>query len=238
MNFVDQSKTYLIRRGKDRGHFDHGWLNSYHTFSFGDYYDPDFMGFRTLRVINEDIIAPKEGFPLHPHKNMEIITVMLDGELAHKDSMENEKIIREHEIQVMSAGSGVTHSEYNPSATTKAHLLQIWITPDQKAIQPRYQQVSLPKKENDWILLTSKTGENGSLLIQQDAKIYMLTLTSPNEIKKTLGPQRYGWLQIIEGEVNFNAETLYAGDGVALNQGVTLTLSSKKTAKLLLFDLN
>lgn len=232
------AQGYAIRRSKERGFFDQGWLKTFHTFSFGDYYDPAFMGFRSLRVINEDTISPNKGFPTHGHNDMEIITILLKGQLAHKDSMANEQVIHEHEIQAMSAGSGVTHSEYNPSSQNLSHLLQIWITPDKKGITPRYQQKGLPQKENAWILLASKTGEEGSLLVQQDVRLYMLTLTPDNNIKRALDAHRYGWIQVMEGDVNFNGNQLHAGDGVALNQGAVMQISSTNLVKLLFFDLN
>jgi len=238
MKFANPSQGYVIRRGKERGFFDHGWLKTYHTFSFADYHDPDFMGFRSLRVINEDTVSPGKGFPTHAHNNMEILTVVLEGAIAHKDSMENERVVHEHEIQAMSAGTSVTHSEYNPSKSKKSHFLQIWITPDQKGIKPRYQQTNLPQKENEWVLLASKTGENGSLQVQQDVKVYMLTLTPGHEMKKDLDSDRYGWIQVIEGTIQFNKETLHPGDGVALDHGTAAAFSASRPAKILFFDLN
>jgi len=238
MNPINESKGYKIRRSSDRGFFDHGWLKTYHTFSFADYYDPQFMGFRSLRVINEDTVSPGKGFPTHGHDNMEIITILLNGELAHKDSLENEKIIHEHEIQAMSAGTGVHHSEYNPSNVNISHFLQIWIVPDEQGIKPRYQQRSLPQKENEWILLASKTGEENSLRVQQDVKLYILSLSAKHTIEKTLNSHRYGWLQIMSGNVKFNGELLDAGDGVQLDPGTKIELLAVNPAKILFFDLN
>ncbi len=236
---VSNTKGYFIRRAKERGHLSHGWLDTFHTFSFADYHDPNYMGFRTLRVINEDTIAPGQGFGTHAHDNMEIITVMLKGEIAHKDSMGNEHIIHEHEIQAMSAGTGVRHSEYNPSKTNSSHLLQIWIIPDTKGIKPRYQEKKLPQKVNTWILLASKTGEQDSLPIQQDVKLYTLSLAPGSTIDRQLDANRYGWIQVMEGDLTLNDEQLHAGDGVALDQELRITLKAEqKEAKLLFFDLN
>lgn len=232
------SLTYKIRRGKDRGFFDHGWLKTHHTFSFGNYYDPQFLGFRSLRVINEDTVSPGKGFPTHGHENMEIITVLLNGELAHKDSLENEEVIHEHEIQAMSAGTGVHHSEYNPSPVNISHFLQIWIVPDERGIKPRYQQKSLPQKENEWILLASKKGEDGSLLVQQDVKLYMLSLSPAGTKEKVLDTHRYGWIQVMSGNVKLNDELLEAGDGVQLSAGAKVELQAVTATKILFFDLN
>lgn len=227
-----------IRKSKDRGYFDHGWLKTYHTFSFGHYYDPKFMGFRTLRVINEDTVAPGQGFPTHSHSNMEIITVVIDGELAHRDSMNNEKIIREQEIQAMSAGIGVQHSEYNPSESKASHFLQIWIIPDTEGTSPRYHQTRLPEIKNEFTLLASKEGKDHSLKIQQDVNIYMLSLEAGTSLSKALGEDRYGWIQLISGTLDLNGERLEAGDGAKLNAGTAVTLKAVTPTKLLFFDLN
>ncbi len=235
---LNTSKGYKIRRAGERGFFDHGWLKTYHTFSFADYYDPQFMGYRTLRVINEDTISPGHGFPTHGHKDMEILTILLEGSLAHKDSMDHVEIIQAQEIQAMSAGAGVSHSEYNPSSKDETHLLQIWITPDRKGVSPRYQQVRLPNKENEWILLASKGGEEESLRIHQDVKVYALNLTPEIPAEKSLDPGRYGWIQVTEGSVDFRGEKLKQGDGVALDSGSSLALISEGSAKILFFDLN
>lgn len=234
----DANIRYLVRRSADRGFFDHGWLKTYHTFSFAGYYDADFMGFRTLRVINEDTVAPGEGFGTHGHEDMEIITVVLAGAVAHKDSMGNEHILGANEIQSMSAGTGVHHSEYNPSQTEPVHFLQIWIMPDTQGVKPRYQEKKLPLTQNEWVLLVSPTGQDDSLLIQQDIKLYMLTLTATHTIERQLEAGRYAWLQVLEGEVTFAEQTLFAGDGAAFDAGTTLTLTAGEQAKLLFFDLN
>lgn len=236
MNYI-QKPIYEIRKSSERGFFDHGWLKTYHTFSFGDYYDPKFMGFRDLRVINEDLVAPSKGFDTHPHKNMEIITVIVAGELAHKDSMGTSSVIKTHEVQAMSAGSGVRHSEFNPSSTNFVHLLQIWIVPDTENVKPEYRQTKLSEAPNTWQLIVSKKGENGSLSIHQDAKLYYLALEKGKKTEKILPPNRYGWLQIIEGELSFCDTILKAGDGVAIQPDATLHFEAKSPTQLLFFDL-
>jgi len=231
--------TYQIRRSNERKYFDHGWLKTYHTFSFGDYYDPKFMGFRDLRVINEDRVAPRHGFPNHGHKDMEIISICLEGALAHKDSMGTESIIRPNDIQAMSAGSGVIHSEYNPSEDTSVHFLQIWIVPDTKGIAPRYQQTTLPAPHsNEWQLIASKDGDQNSLKIQQEIMLYGLCLDAGKKENLQVLPSRYGWLQVIEGNLRLNEETLLQnGDGVAIDPGTAIQLEAKSAARLLFFDL-
>lgn len=231
------NKHYQIRKSQDRGFFNHGWLKTYHTFSFADYHDPRFMGHRTLRVINEDTITPGQGFGTHSHKNMEIITVVLEGAVAHKDSLGNQETIQAGEIQVMSAGSGVHHSEFNPLSDKPTHLLQIWILPDKAGVTPRYQQRKLPEQPDEWVLMASKKGEQGSLLIHQDVNLYGLTIKAGSEMQRQLAPNRYGWLQVMEGEVRLGSDTLHPGDGVAIDQGSALQLKAITTAKILFFDL-
>lgn len=228
--------TYKIRKSEERKYFDHGWLKTHHTFSFASYYDPKFMGFRDLRVINEDTIAPGKGFASHDHEDMEIITVVLQGELAHKDSTGKESIIHAGEVQAMSAGSGITHSEYNPSDSKPVHLLQIWIQPDAKGVAPRYhQQKRLPSTPNQWALLASKDGRDHSIPINQDANLYAISLESASA---TLPSSRYGWLQVMEGKVQLGDATLQAGDGVAIDPKSSLTLKPLSSSRLLFFDLN
>lgn len=226
---------YKIRKSTDRKYFDHGWLKTYHTFSFGEYYDPAFMGFRTLRVINEDRVAPGVGFPPHQHKDMEIISLILEGSLAHKDSMGNASTIQTNEVQVMSAGSGITHSEFNPSSQQTSHFLQIWILPDAKNLPPRYEQKKLPSSGSH--LIASKTGRDNSLIIHQDVELSLLVL-KPQESKQIETKTRYGYLQVIEGELTINQEDLEAGDGVALEPQTQVTLKAKNLSRLLFFDLN
>ena len=229
--------SYTIRRSTERKFFDHGWLKTYHTFSFASYYDPDFMGFRDLRVINEDRVEANNGFPPHSHKDMEILSIVLEGELAHQDSMGTEEILHANKIQFMSAGSGVTHSEYNPSKTNLVHFLQIWIIPDTKGIQPRYQEISIESKPNEWTLIGSKTGKGKSLLIQQDVEVYILTLDKGKTIEKQLSPHRYGWLQVINGTLMLDKDTLHAGDGVAFDANAHVKLTALTPSKIVFFDL-
>ena len=224
-----------IRKSQDRKFFDHGWLKTYHTFSFASYFDPKFIGYRNLRVINEDSVDANHGFPAHDHKDMEIISIVLEGDLSHKDSMGNESILHSNEIQVMSAGTGITHGEFNPSKTHPAHFLQIWIQPDTKGIAPRYQQSKLPSETNEWHLLASK---NGPLPIQQDVSLYYLNLETGKQAERSTAPQRYGWLQVIEGDVSYNETLLHKGDGVSIEPNTTINLLAKSPSRLLFFDLN
>lgn len=228
---------YQIRRSSDRGFANHNWLKSYHTFSFADYYDPKFMGFRDLRVMNEDQVAPMKGFPLHAHRDMEIISLVLAGQLAHQDSIDNEKIIEAGDIQVMTAGSGIKHSEYNPSKQVPVHFMQIWIQPDSKGLTPAYHQKKIPSAVNQWILLASKNGREESLPIHQDADILLVQLEANHRVEKEL-KGRYGWLQVLEGELILNGkDRIQTGDGVALDLGTELELKAEKTAQVCLLSL-
>ncbi len=237
---------YTIRRAEERKFFDHGWLKTYHTFSFGNYYDPNFMGFRDLRVINEDRVAPKRGFPPHSHKDMEIISIVLEGALAHQDDTGTESILKKDELQAMSAGSGITHSEYNPSEKELVHFLQIWILPDTNGIPPRYQQVAtLPKKTNEWVLLAAKNGPKNTLQIQQDVALYAIRLDAGKTAQRSTQDKRqdkcYGWLQVIDGTLFISNENqkdeLHSGDGVAIDPATKITLSATTPTRLLFFDL-
>lgn len=228
--------SYRLRKSHDRGYIDHGWLKTYHTFSFGTYYDSQFMGFRDLRVINDDRVTPGRGFSPHGHKNMEILSLVLEGALAHQDSMGNQSIIHANEIQVMSAGTGVTHSEYNPSQTQLVHFLQIWIMPDTQDIQPHYQQMK-SIFATPWQLIASKEGRDGSLQIQQDVEIYTGVLEPRKGVEKRLPSHRYGWLQIIEGQLQINDDVLETGDGVFIDPNTSLKLQSLSPSKILFFDL-
>lgn len=229
----------IIRRANERGHAEHGWLDSYHTFSFADYYDPNWMGFRSLRVINDDLVMPGKGFGMHPHRDMEIITYILSGALEHKDSMGNGRIIRPGEVQYMAAGTGVRHSEFNPSRDEAVRLLQIWILPDRKGVEPRYAEKSLvdapPGRFN---LVTSKSGRDGSLAIHQDVDLYLARLETGAEVSHTFKPDRHAWLHVAEGEVRLNGDVLRDGDAVALSQERKVELVGTKPAQVLLFDLN
>lgn len=228
-------QPYKIRKSSDRGFFDHGWLKTYHTFSFAGYQDDKFMGFRDLRVINQDLVQAGKGFDTHPHRNMEIITVILEGELAHKDSMGSEEVIKKNDVQAMSAGTGIMHSEYNPSSKNPVHLLQIWILPDKLNVEPEYRQTKLTDEKNQWQLLASKSGENGSMKIHQDTNLYYIALDGG--VEKKLPTNRYGWLQMMEGKLIFNGEVLQQGDGVAIEPAGEIRLKSEEASRLLFFDL-
>ena len=224
-----------VRKAQERGHFDHGWLDTYHTFSFADYYDPVFMGFRALRVINEDRVEPGRGFGTHSHRDMEILTYVLDGELEHRDNMGTGSIIRPGEVQRMSAGTGVLHSEVNPSRSNPVHLLQIWILPERRGIKPEYEQKAFPAGK--FGLVASQDGADGSLTIHQDAKLFAGNLPNGDSIQYELKPGRYGWLQVARGTVDINGQKLNAGDGAAIEDERTLTLRGDN-AEILLFDLS
>ena len=228
-----------IRRANERGHADHGWLNAYHTFSFADYYDPAHLGFRSLRVINDDTVAPGGGFGTHPHRDMEIITYILAGELEHKDSMGNGRVIRTGEVQYMAAGTGVQHSEFNPSEKNPVHLLQIWIQPDHKNAKPRYAEKSLVMAPTGvWHLVASKTGRDGSIAINQDAELSLARLEAGDTVEHTLPSGRHAWMHVAEGAVELNGQKLNAGDAVAVSEETRLKLSATEKSQVLLFDLN
>jgi redox-sensitive bicupin YhaK (pirin superfamily) len=228
-----------IRKATDRGHAEHGWLDTYHTFSFADYYDPQWMGYRSLRVINDDLVMPGMGFGTHPHRDMEIITYILSGSLQHKDSMGNGRVIRSGEVQYMAAGTGVQHSEFNPSKDEAVHLLQIWIQPDAKGVKPRYAEKSFKNATAGTLnLVTSKTGRDGSIAIHQDADLWLAKLDAGNSVKHKLAPGRHAWMHVAEGEVSLNGRKLSGGDAAAVSEESTLELSGIKPAQVLLFDLN
>ncbi len=228
-----------IRRAEDRGHADLGWLNTHYTFSFADYYDPDHMGFRSLRVINDDVVAPGGGFGMHGHRDMEIITYVLSGELEHKDSMKNGRVIRPGEVQYMAAGKGVMHSEFNPSEKNPVHLLQIWILPEQKGLKPQYAERTggeLPSGRLN--LVASKAGREGSIAINQDADLYVAKLGAGDKVRHSLRPQRHAWLHVAEGEVAVDGQVLKGGDGAAVSGEQSLEIAAKAQSQVLLFDLN
>jgi len=228
-----------LRKANKRGHADHGWLDTWHTFSFAGYYDPEHMGFRSLRVINDDKVAPGAGFGKHPHRDMEIITYVLSGALEHKDSMGNGRIIKPGEVQYMAAGTGVQHSEFNPSEKDPVHLLQIWIVPDRKGAKPRYEEKSLTKAKSGALhLIASKTGRDGSIAINQDADLYVARLNSGDQFTQELSPQRHAWLHVAEGEVNLNGQQLKAGDAAAFSDERRIELAATQNSQVLLFDLN
>jgi hypothetical protein len=228
-----------IRKANERGHAEHGWLDTYHTFSFADYYDPEWMGFRSLRVINDDLVMPGMGFGTHPHRDMEIITYILSGALEHKDSMGNGRVIRTGEVQYMAAGSGVQHSEFNPSKNEAVHLLQIWIQPNRKGVTPRYAERSLAEAPAGRLhLVTSKTGRDGSIAIHQDADLWLAKLGPGDRVTHKLASGRHAWVHVAEGEVSLNDERLDGGDAAALSEKSAIELSATKPAQVLLFDLN
>ena len=226
-----------IRHRDERGHFDHGWLNTYHTFSFDRYYDSQHMGFRALRVINEDRVAPAQGFGTHPHRDMEIITYILEGALEHKDSMGTGSIIRPGEVQRMSAGTGITHSEFNPSKSEPVHLLQIWILPEARGIKPSYEQKQINRGEmkGKLRLIASREPSDDAVRIHQDVRLYG-TILNGDAVRHELEHGRYAWVQIARGSVDVNGAALAAGDGIAISDEPQLTLSGNGEA--LLFDLN
>ena len=228
-----------IRRAKDRGHADHGWLDTWHTFSFANYYDPDHMGFSALRVINEDFVKPARGFGTHPHRDMEILTWVLEGALEHKDSMGNGSVIRPGEMQYMSAGTGVTHSELNPSRSEGVHLLQIWIETGEPGARPRYAQkdFSAGLKDGALHLVASPDGRDGSIAIRQDARLRVARTESARELSADVEAGRTAWLQVARGSLRLNGQSLEHGDGVAIQSEKTLSISASKGAEFLLFDL-
>ena len=227
-----------IIRSEERGKANHGWLKSFHSFSFADYYNPQMMGFRNLRVINEDWIEPGQGFPMHPHANMEILTYVIEGTIAHKDSMGNVKTVPAGEVQAMSAGTGVRHSEYNPSESHPLHLLQIWIVPNKKDIQPKYSEWK-PKSPNleGLNLFASPTGENESVQIQQDCKVYYGEFKNPFQQKYGLEKGRAVWIQMIGGSLTISGDTLNCGDAASIQDHQEIQFSTENGTKFLLFDL-
>jgi redox-sensitive bicupin YhaK (pirin superfamily) len=229
----------VSRKSADRGHFDHGWLETFHTFSFADYFDPAFMGFRALRVINEDRVAPGEGFETHPHRDMEIVTYVLSGALEHKDSMGNGSVIRPGEVQRMTAGTGITHSEFNGSKEERVHLLQIWILPEKKGLEPSYEQTAFPdeKKRGRLCLVASRDGRDGSVTIHQDAAIYASLLGPGDQAEFALAPGRHAWVQVIRGSIALNGIALASGDGAAASAESLLTFQAAQESEFLLFDL-
>ncbi len=228
-----------LRKAADRGHANHGWLDTWHTFSFADYYDPDHMGFRDLRVINDDRIEAGRGFPMHSHRDMEILTYVLEGELEHKDSMGTGSRIRPGEIQRMSAGTGVRHSEYNASADRPLHLLQIWILPGPPGIAPSYEQKSLPREglAGRLGLIASPGSEKHAVALHQDTKVYASLLTDGQGVAHELAAGRHAWVHVARGALTLNGHELRAGDGAAASDERTLKLAGIDAAEVLVFDL-
>jgi quercetin 2,3-dioxygenase len=228
-----------IRRAGERGHANHGWLDTNHTFSFANYYDPAHMGFRSLRVINEDRVKEGMGFGTHSHSDMEIVSYVLEGQLAHRDSMGTGSVIRPGEVQRMSAGTGVAHSEMNPSETEAVHFLQIWIVPERRGIKPSYEQKKFEDDERrgKLRLVASPDAHDGSVTIHQDVRIYSTLLDDGQSVEHELRPDRHGWVQVTRGEVDLNGQTLKAGDGAAISDEKSITMTGR-AAEVLLFDLN
>jgi redox-sensitive bicupin YhaK (pirin superfamily) len=230
---------FNIRKSADRGHFNHGWLDTYHTFSFSDYYDPAHMGFRSLRVINEDRVASGAGFGMHGHRDMEIVTWVLSGALEHKDSLGHGEVLRPGEMQHMTAGRGIRHSEFNPSGTEPVHLYQIWLLPRESGLEPSYGQKSFPQegRAGHWQLVASPNGADGSLKIEQDARLYLANINPSSALTFELARGRHAWLQVLRGSVNLSNNNLSAGDGVAIGNESQLMLTASTPAELMLFDL-
>jgi redox-sensitive bicupin YhaK (pirin superfamily) len=228
-----------LRGSGERGHFDHGWLNTFHTFSFDQYYDPRYMGFRTLRVINEDFVAPGRGFPLHGHRDMEIITYILEGALQHEDSMGNGSVIRPGDVQRMSAGTGVKHSEKNASREESVHLLQIWILPDTVGLEPGYEQKAFSEDERrgQLRLIASQDGRDGSVTIHQDASVFASILGEGESVEHGMDQTRYGWIQVARGSVVVNGQPALQGDGAIAIGESSLEIVGQEPSELLLFDL-
>ena len=228
-----------IRQSNQRGHFNHGWLNTYHTFSFDQYYDPRYMGFRSLRVINEDFVASGRGFPKHGHRDMEIITYILEGALKHEDSMGNGSVIQPGDVQRMTAGTGVRHSEFNGSADEPVHLLQIWIIPNADNLPPSYEQkaFTVDERQNQLRLIASSDGRDGSVTVNQDVSLFASILEAGKSVEHPIDSKRYGWLQVARGAVDVNGEQANQGDGVVIVAESSLTITASKPSEVLLFDL-
>jgi quercetin 2,3-dioxygenase len=228
-----------IRKSEERGHFKHGWLDTYHTFSFDQYFDPAYMHWRSLRVINEDRVSPGQGFPTHSHRDMEIITYILSGALEHRDSMENGSVIRPGDVQRMSAGTGVSHSEFNPSDAEEVHLLQIWILPAARNLTPGYEQkfFSEDDRKGKLRLIASQDGRDGSVTINQDASVHAAIIDATQSLTHSLGEDRFGWLQVARGSVRLNDVEMKQGDGATISNEQELTIKASSQAEVLLFDL-
>lgn len=228
-----------VRKAQERGHANHGWLDSHHTFSFANYYDPKQMGFRSLRVINEDQVSPGAGFGTHGHKDMEIITYVLSGSLEHKDSIGNGSVIQPGDVQRMSAGTGIMHSEFNHSQTEPVHLLQIWLLPESRGNPPSYEQhnFSLAKEPGKLRLVASRDGRDGALTVGQDVDLYAAVLAKGDRLTRTLEPQRHAWLQVVRGAIVLNTVPLNTSDGAAMSEETDIVIEATRDAEILLFDL-
>jgi quercetin 2,3-dioxygenase len=228
-----------LRPAHERGHANFGWLDSHHSFSFGSYYDPNHMGFRALRVINEDRVAPTAGFDTHPHHDMEILTYVLSGSLTHRDSMGNTATIGSHEVQRITAGTGIAHSEFNTSDQEPVHFLQIWILPDRKGHKPSYQEAAFPTDslQGQWRLIAAQQPGEGAIQINQDVNLYGASFSPGEQLEFPLSAARHAWLQVAQGQVNLNGHTLEAGDGAAISAETLLKVKADSAAEVLLFDL-
>ena len=227
-----------IRKAQDRGHANHGWLNTHHTFSFANYHDPEQMGFRSLRVINDDTVLGGGGFDTHPHRDMEIITYVLSGALKHRDSMGTEAVMKAGDVQRISAGTGEFHSEFNYSPIDPVHLLQIWIVPDRRGAKPGYAEKSFAKAPRGVLnLVVSKAGRDGSIPINQDADLYVAKLDAGNEVRHALATGRHAWIHVAEGEAEVNGELLKAGDALALSEESGVQVRALSESQVLIFDL-
>ena len=230
----------ITRAANERGHFNHGWLDTFHTLSFGEYFDPAHASFRSLRVMNEDRVAPGQGFGMHGHRDMEIVTLVLSGALEHRDSLGNGEVLRPGELQRMTAGTGIRHSEFNPSATEPVHLYQIWITPDRAGHTPSYDQRAFDDVGHRGLfqLVASRDGRDGSLTVNQDVSLWRAQIDAGRELTYELGPQRHAWLQVMTGQVELNGLPLSAGDGAAISDESKLLIRSPSGSEILLFDLS
>jgi quercetin 2,3-dioxygenase len=228
-----------VRSAAERGHANHGWLDTWHTFSFADYYDLDHMGFRGLRVINDDRVTPGQGFGTHPHRDMEIVTYVLEGALQHKDSMGTGSIIRPGDVQRMSAGTGITHSEFNPSKTEPVHLLQIWLMPQERGIKPSYEQKTFSQadKRGRLRVVASPDGRDGSVTIHTDAVLYAGLFDEGEKAVLRLGPKRHGWVHVVRGKVRVNGKDLAAGDGASFSDERSISIEGGSGGEVLVFDL-
>jgi len=228
-----------IRRSADRGAFDHGWLKTQHTFSFGEYLDREQMGFRSLRVINEDHVAPGKGFGMHPHRDMEIVTIVLAGALEHRDSLGNGQVLRPGEVQRMSAGTGIRHSEFNPSPTEPVHLYQIWLLPESPGMPPSYEQKRFEPADRlgRWQLIASPDASQGSLIIQQDVRIWLAGIPAGQSLSFELDAEHGAWVQVLKGAATLGPNGLRTGDGAAIEGDTALSFASADGAEVLLFDL-
>jgi len=228
-----------LRKSNQRGHADHGWLNTYHTFSFSSYYDPAHMGFRSLRVINEDRVAPGQGFGTHPHEDMEIVSFVLEGALEHRDSLGNGEVLRPGEFQRITAGTGIAHSEFNPARDQPTHFYQIWLLPQRNGLAPSYEQKRFDDSElrNVLRIVASPEGDNGSLSIHQDARIFLAKLDAGKVIEFDLLPGRHAWLQVLRGTVTLNGQEMDTSDGAAVSAESRLAIEATSDAEIMLFDL-